>query len=140
MITQPTLVRVGTVFFPFHAASRDRIFMRLFSRVALPAVLVIPILSSAAQAQAADLGSQDAPAFSAQQLFAPPTSDWITNGGSLSNQRYSPDRQSESNQCQWPEGQLARLAERFGLEPPGREPGPAHRVRRRRLRDDGRRG
>lgn len=32
-----------------------------------------------------------APAFAAQQLAAPPTADgWLTNGGSTSNQRYSP--------------------------------------------------
>jgi hypothetical protein len=64
--------------------------MCLFSRLAGALILLIPAPSSTAQAQVADLGSQDAPAFSAQQLFAPPTSDWITNGGSLSNQRYSP--------------------------------------------------
>jgi len=31
-----------------------------------------------------------APAFTAQQLAAPPSLGWLTNGGSLSNQRYSP--------------------------------------------------
>jgi glucose dehydrogenase len=31
-----------------------------------------------------------APAFTAQQLLTPPTDNWITNGGSLYNQRYSP--------------------------------------------------
>jgi quinohemoprotein ethanol dehydrogenase len=31
-----------------------------------------------------------APAFSAEELNAPPTSNWPTHGGSLSNQRYSP--------------------------------------------------
>ncbi len=30
------------------------------------------------------------PKFSAKELAAPPTGGWITNGGSLSNQRYSP--------------------------------------------------
>jgi len=29
-------------------------------------------------------------AFSAQQLFALPTSHWLHNGSSLSNQRYAP--------------------------------------------------
>ena len=33
---------------------------------------------------------QPAPAFSAQQLTAPPTTGWVTNGGNLYNQRYSP--------------------------------------------------
>src|SRR5262244_3010688 len=31
-----------------------------------------------------------APAFTAQQLASPPALGWLTNGGSLSNQRYSP--------------------------------------------------
>jgi alcohol dehydrogenase (cytochrome c) len=31
-----------------------------------------------------------APAFTSQQLSAPPVAGWLTNGGSLSNQRYSP--------------------------------------------------
>src|SRR5690349_4237812 len=31
-----------------------------------------------------------APAFGSDQLAAQPTSDWITNGGSLANDRYSP--------------------------------------------------
>jgi glucose dehydrogenase len=31
-----------------------------------------------------------APAFTPQQLASPPTTGWLTNGGSLSNQRYSP--------------------------------------------------
>ena len=64
--------------------------MRPFACLALTALLVIPALDTAAQAPIADLGSQSAPAFSAQQLFADPTTDWLTNGGSLSNQRYSP--------------------------------------------------
>jgi quinohemoprotein ethanol dehydrogenase len=33
---------------------------------------------------------QSAPAFSTQDLAALPTDNWITNGGSLANQRYSP--------------------------------------------------
>jgi len=35
-------------------------------------------------------GVKSSPAFTAQQLVAPPTSGWLTNGGSLYNQRYSP--------------------------------------------------
>ena len=31
-----------------------------------------------------------APAFTSEQLLAPPDPNWITNGGSLFNQRYSP--------------------------------------------------
>ena len=35
-------------------------------------------------------GITKAPAFSAEDLVAPPTDGWITNGGSLFNQRFSP--------------------------------------------------
>ncbi len=48
------------------------------------------LLSFAAVAQASDETIKAAPAFSAQQLAAAPVDNWITNGGSLSNQRYSP--------------------------------------------------
>jgi quinohemoprotein ethanol dehydrogenase len=34
-----------------------------------------------------------APAFSTEQLLAPPEANWITNGGSIFNQRYSPLQQ-----------------------------------------------
>ena len=34
-----------------------------------------------------------APAFTAEQLLAPPGENWITNGGSIYNQRYSPLKQ-----------------------------------------------
>ena len=64
--------------------------MRSFPGLAVTASLLTLVLAVTAHAQGADLGSQDAPAFSAQQLFANPRSDWLTNGGSLSNQRYSP--------------------------------------------------
>jgi quinohemoprotein ethanol dehydrogenase len=37
-----------------------------------------------------DGGITMAPAFTAEQLQAPPAKDWITNGGSLANQRFSP--------------------------------------------------
>ncbi len=43
-----------------------------------------------ADARAADPHAIQAPAFTAQQLKAYPRDGWITNGGSLSNQRYSP--------------------------------------------------
>jgi len=38
----------------------------------------------------------DAPAFSAEQLMAPPTQGWITNGGTVYNQRHSPLTQSNA--------------------------------------------
>ncbi len=33
---------------------------------------------------------KSAPAFTAAQLLTPPTTSWVTNGGTLWNQRYSP--------------------------------------------------
>ena len=51
---------------------------------------------TAAALWAADAPAQRAPApaappkFTAQQLMAPPQAGWITNGGNLYNQRYSP--------------------------------------------------
>lgn len=36
---------------------------------------------------------KDAPAFTETQLMALPTADWVTNGGSVYNQRYSPLKQ-----------------------------------------------
>jgi quinohemoprotein ethanol dehydrogenase len=39
---------------------------------------------------AADSQIQPAPAFTPAELSAPPTTGWITNGGTLSNQRFSP--------------------------------------------------
>ena len=43
---------------------------------------------------------QAAPAFTAAQLVAPPTSHWLTNGGNLYNQRYSPLRQLDRGNVQ----------------------------------------
>jgi glucose dehydrogenase len=50
-------------------------------------------LSVAMAQQAAAPEIIPAPAFSAQQLLAEPSSNWITNGGDLFNQRYSPLKQ-----------------------------------------------
>ena len=46
--------------------------------------------TSLAAEQAPGPAIKSAPAFTARQLLAPPTSGWITNGGTLFNQRYSP--------------------------------------------------
>jgi quinohemoprotein ethanol dehydrogenase len=52
--------------------------------------LVIISLVVAFGVQAADRTLISAPPFSAAQLSSLPSTDWITNGGTLSNQRYSP--------------------------------------------------
>ena len=53
-------------------------------------VLLPPILgwTSFSSAQVSEINP--APAFSGEQLVALPTTDWITNGGNVYNQRYSP--------------------------------------------------
>ncbi|MEP7242805.1 MAG: PQQ-binding-like beta-propeller repeat protein [Gammaproteobacteria bacterium] len=55
----------------------------LFSCVCV--AMVLPLA-----AHAADTAIKPAPAFKAAQLTALPTTAWITNGGTLANQRYSP--------------------------------------------------
>ena len=52
--------------------------------------LLFTIALVAAVAVAARSDSALAPAFTAQQLSQPPADNWITNGGTLANQRYSP--------------------------------------------------
>ena len=57
-------------------------------------LLAAPILALfaplAVTAQTATETIKGAPAYAAKQLAAAPTDGWITNGGSLFNQRYSP--------------------------------------------------
>lgn len=54
--------------------------------------------TTVAPATASASAIQTAPAFSADQLAAAPTEDWITNGGSTLNQRYSPlDQINDTN-------------------------------------------
>ena len=50
-------------------------------------------VTAATAQQAAAPAIVAAPAFSADQLLAPPSENWITNGGSVYNQRYSPLQQ-----------------------------------------------
>ncbi|MDX6513388.1 MAG: quinohemoprotein ethanol dehydrogenase [Gaiellaceae bacterium] len=57
------------------------------------AVLVVVLLASAAVLGYLLIGRDDsgaAPAFAPKDLAAEPTDNWITNGGSLANRRYSP--------------------------------------------------
>src|ERR1700730_18358578 len=49
--------------------------------------------ASSGEAAAADVQKARAPAFDAHQLVALPTNGWLTNGGNVYNQRYSPLRQ-----------------------------------------------
>ena len=59
---------------------------RMTSQLSHWVAVLLLTASSASLAQS----PASAPAFSAAQLLAPPTTAWITNGGTLYNQRYSP--------------------------------------------------
>ena len=62
--------------------------------------LVVAVALGAAYLVKRDNGSGGiaaAPAFSADDLAALPTDNWITNGGSLANQRYSPLKEIDSS-------------------------------------------
>ena len=54
----------------------------------IAAALVVFVALEAQQAEPCRIAT--APAFNARQLTALPTRDWITNGGNVFNQRYSP--------------------------------------------------
>ena len=58
-------------------------------RIVICVALVVPALILEAQ-QAEPRRIATAPAFNARQLTSHPTKDWITNGGNVFNQRYSP--------------------------------------------------
>jgi quinohemoprotein ethanol dehydrogenase len=64
---------------------------------ALMPLLVLGVIeclrAGSCEAAAADVQKARAPAFDAHQLVALPTNGWLTNGGNLYNQRYSPLRQ-----------------------------------------------
>jgi quinohemoprotein ethanol dehydrogenase len=74
----------------------NRVFVGLAAIVVLGAMLQYVISSSARVSVMALAASSRpiiisrAPAFSDSQLSSEPTSNWITNGGSLTNERYSP--------------------------------------------------
>ena len=51
-------------------------------------LILVSLFSGPALGQSEKITS--APAFSAEDLLAQPTDGWITNGGSLFNQRFSP--------------------------------------------------
>ena len=59
-----------------------------FNRTAATALITVACASSAFAGSEPDI--KPTPAFKAAQLLAQPTTSWITNGGNLYNQRYSP--------------------------------------------------
>jgi alcohol dehydrogenase (cytochrome c) len=64
--------------------------MKRFATSAVTALLVIAVLVLAAGCGGSSNSSSAAPAFSSSELASLPTQNWITNGGSVANQRYSP--------------------------------------------------
>ena len=62
--------------------------IKLLQCAPLAALMVSGLLVAPRAAEAPVI--QAAPAFTAAQLVAPPTNSWLTNGGNLYNQRYSP--------------------------------------------------
>src|SRR5580658_1395169 len=67
---------------------------RLFGLFA--AIVLVAAAVFAARATAPAAGAL-APAFTAQQLSQPPVENWITNGGTLTNERYSPLKQIDAS-------------------------------------------
>jgi quinohemoprotein ethanol dehydrogenase len=64
--------------------------MKRPATTAITALLVAAIVVIAAGCGGSGSKSGVAPAFSSSELASLPTKNWITNGGSISNQRYSP--------------------------------------------------
>jgi len=62
--------------------------LRLISAVALMVTLVVALVPARTNAQHGE--HDESPAFTAEELTAWPTDGWITNGGNVYNQRYSP--------------------------------------------------
>jgi alcohol dehydrogenase (cytochrome c) len=87
-------------------------------RTAVPAGLLLWLLVSPLPAQTPGTGPR-APSFSAAQLSALPTTGWLTNGGTLANQRYSPlDAINRSN--------VSQLKARWRTHLLGSGAGPQH--------------
>ena len=62
----------------------------VFAGALVAAITLGAVLVTAKAGRGKDaLSISEAPAFSASELSAPPGDDWITNGGSIRNQRYS---------------------------------------------------
>jgi alcohol dehydrogenase (cytochrome c) len=81
-------------------------------RTSLILGVALTALSTSALAQAP---IAPAPAFTVEQLSEPPAEDWITNGGNLTNQRFSPlDQINQSNIGQVKAEWVARMSSGTG--------------------------
>ena len=81
--------------------------MKRLVSIASASLLVVIVLLAAGCGGGGGNESSDAPAFSPGELSSLPTTNWITNGGSISNQRYSPLDQINTRQRRRSEGRLA---------------------------------
>jgi quinohemoprotein ethanol dehydrogenase len=64
--------------------------MKRLATASMALLAAAVVLLAAGCGGSSSSGSGASPAFSASELASPPTTNWITNGGSISNQRYSP--------------------------------------------------
>ena len=64
--------------------------MKRLATTGITALLVATVVVLSAGCGGGGGSSSASPAFSSSDLTAQPTNNWITNGGSISNQRYSP--------------------------------------------------
>jgi quinohemoprotein ethanol dehydrogenase len=91
------------------------------ARIATFGMLAIALPASAQDAAAARPARAEAirraPAFSAEQLLAPPGRDWLTNGGNLFNQRYSPLAKIDRDNVAGLKGVWRTHLDGSGLEP-----------------------
>ena len=70
---------------------------RLVTTASAALLVTVAVLAAACGSSNDNGDSGVAPAFSSSQLSSLPTANWITNGGSLANQRYSPLDQINAN-------------------------------------------
>ena len=85
------------------------------SRAPLFCSIALAALHGAAVAQTAPIAR--APAFRSAQLTELPRAGWLTNGGNLSNQRYSPLTADQPRQRREPARRVARISGGSGMGP-----------------------
>ncbi len=104
--------------------------------VSLAGIVTLAVLAAVLDEESAKADRAAPPKFTAQQLTAPPTDGWITNGGNVYNQRYSPLKQHQPGQRRDAEAGLAHAPERLGHGQQVLGPSAADRLRRRHLHSD----
>ena len=87
------------------------------SGCALTALALLTVGIAGTYTSAQERKIAHAPAFSARQLTAPPQSSWITNGGNVFNQRYSPLTLLNRDNVNGPSKALWRTSMGSGADP-----------------------